>query len=74
MNPLDDPWLGLLLLGLFCLMMFLRLTFPNASRRSETITLLAATVLFFAFCGLLANPQEPTMQTADEIRQVRVSR
>jgi hypothetical protein len=55
---IPNDWLSALLLGMFCLMLFLRLNFPNASNRSKTLVMVAVTVLFFSICGRLANSQE----------------
>jgi hypothetical protein len=53
MNPTDEVFLGLLPVALFGLLLFLRVRFPNASKRSETAVLVSATVLFLSVCSLL---------------------
>jgi hypothetical protein len=54
MTKPEDPWLSLLLVALFCFLLLLRLAFPNASRRSESLVLATATILFFTICNFLA--------------------
>lgn len=47
MSTADEACLILLLTGLFGLLIFWRLRFPNAPRRIQTLVLAGATVLFF---------------------------
>ena len=63
MNSADDAWLSLLLVALFGLLLFLRVRFPNASTRSETLVLVAATVLFFSICNAFLGPNRSAAQT-----------
>jgi hypothetical protein len=49
------PWLGILLLVLFCVLLFLRLTFSCASKRSQMIVTAAQALLFFALCSSLRS-------------------
>jgi hypothetical protein len=53
MNSTDEVFLGLLPVALFGLLLFLRVRFPNASKRTETAVLVSATVLFLSVCSLL---------------------
>jgi hypothetical protein len=55
MSPADESWLCLLLVALFLVLLFLRVKFPNASKRSETLVLLGVTVVFFSVCGALCR-------------------
>jgi hypothetical protein len=58
-----EAWLNLVLVALFGLLLFLRMKFPKASRRSETAVLLSATILFFLICNSflpLRNPPRAT--------------
>jgi len=57
MGSTDDVWLCLLLIALFGLLSFLRIRFPGASTRSETVVLVSATVIFFSLCGFLLRPR-----------------
>ena len=48
-----DTWLCLLLVLVIGATLFLRVKFPQASRRSETAVLAMTSVLFFGLCYLL---------------------
>lgn len=57
MRSPDDPWLCMLFVVLFSVLLLLRIKFPVASRRAETAVLAAATIVFFSLCYLLtASP------------------
>ncbi len=49
----DGMWLALLIMGVAGLTLFLRVTFPNASKASEAVVLLTVTIVFFSGCTLL---------------------
>jgi hypothetical protein len=59
MSSTDEAWLILLLTGLFGLLAFLRLKFPNASRSAETVVLLSATILFFLIYSAFPGAPAP---------------
>jgi len=42
-----------IVVALFGSLLFLRLWFPNASRKAETVVLILATAIFFAACNHL---------------------
>jgi len=48
-----DGWLGLFLVILFSAVLFLRVRYPQASRRSEMVTLSITTALFFGLSYFL---------------------
>jgi hypothetical protein len=71
MGSADDVWLSLFVIGLFGMLYYLPVRFPNASRRSETMVLITATVLFFSVCNFflgtnrsLAERTQPHTQAA----------
>jgi hypothetical protein len=66
MSSVDDVWLSLLLIALFGTLLFLRRSFPNASRGSETAVLVAATILFFSICDRFLGARSP----GDPIQEV----
>jgi hypothetical protein len=55
MGSQNDPWLAFFLLLVVTGILFLRVRFPEASRRSETAVLIVATVLFFGICRFLVR-------------------
>ena len=63
MNSPDEAWLSLFVIALFGSLLFLRMKFPNASRGSETVVLLSATLLFFWICNSLLKPGTPPFLT-----------
>jgi len=65
MNSAEDPWLCLLLIALLGGLFFLRVRFPNASKRSETVVLIAATVLFFSICNFFLGPNGSIAQKSE---------
>ena len=52
MNAVDQSSFSLFAVTLFGLALFLKTKFPNASRRVETVVLVAVTALFFSGCTL----------------------
>jgi hypothetical protein len=56
MSSVNEAGLCLLLVALFGVLLFLRLRFPNASRSSETLVLIAAMILFFSICKFFLGP------------------
>jgi hypothetical protein len=48
-----DGWLGLLPVILFSTVLFLRVRYPKASRRAETMVFGITTALFFGLCYFL---------------------
>ncbi len=63
MSTTADAWLSLFLLLLFGSLYLLRLKFPDASKRSETATLVIATVLFFSICNFFISPRNSSAAT-----------
>lgn len=72
MKTSDDPWLCLLLVLVPLTLLFLRMRYPNASQRSETVILAIATIAFFSICSFLlsapASEAEPVRTTAADQR------
>jgi hypothetical protein len=56
MNSPGDVWLCLLLLAMAGGLLVLRLHFPNASKRSETLVLVSTAVLYFSICNSYLRP------------------
>jgi hypothetical protein len=50
MDSIHGPVFSILLVLLFSLITFLRMVFPQASRKAEAITLAITTVVFFGLC------------------------
>jgi hypothetical protein len=56
MSSPSDPWLAVVLVALFGLLTFLRIRFPNVSKRTETAALAATIVVFFLVCHSVLRP------------------
>jgi hypothetical protein len=55
MEAAQDAALSVLLVVLTGVLMFLRVRYPNASRRSETAVLIATVLAVFGICNALAR-------------------
>ncbi len=55
MSSPSDPWLGVVLVVLFALLLFLRVKFPSVSRGTETAALAMTILLFFLVCHVFVN-------------------
>jgi hypothetical protein len=67
MSSADDAWLILLLVALFGFLFFLRIKFPNASKRSETAVLVSVTILFFSICNFFLSPHKRATQSVPQV-------
>jgi hypothetical protein len=73
MSPADDVWLSLGVVTLCGLLLFLRIRFPEASRTSETLVLISATVVFFSVCDLFSHPRDSRHAAAAPVVQASQS-
>ncbi len=73
MNPTSDPWLAVVLVVLFGVLLFLRVKYPSASRRTEAAALAITIVLFFAVCRVFLTSREAP-RPADRIMPAQAGR
>jgi FtsH-binding integral membrane protein len=74
MNSPNDPWLTLLLVALFGLVLFLRIHFPNASLKAQAVVLLVAAVSLFSICTSFVTMTEASSRGRTEIIATRAAR
>ena len=74
MSPTLDLALCVALVGLSGLVLFLRLKFPNASRRAETVALAVTAVLFFMVCHIFLAPQKLSARPDGQPASIHTSR
>jgi len=72
MNSADEVFLGLLPVALFGLLLFLRVRFPNASKRSETAVLVSATVLFLSIFSLIL-PAKKASTSSQPVSRIAIA-
>ena len=67
MSSPDEAWLCLVVVALVAVLLFLRTKFPAASKRSETMVLLGATILFFSICNVFLGPHRSSAKSPPQV-------
>jgi hypothetical protein len=62
------------MVGLFGLLLFLRIRYPNLSKRKEMTALAASGVLFFLTCHTFVSSRQTAPRTSGQVIPVRAGR